>query len=313
MQLAFDGSWQDRNSELRNAADYLQGLQARPEVQVLPVWRGKAQISGAKLAWVGAQDAILRHASRPWLFLGQQNDRPLFAADISDWEPEALDRAALAMFADPSVQIYPGAERNAQFLDLRLAMIELNATEAALAGTARAVFNWHRTHRFCARCGAQSDVVKGGWERLCAACGAQHFPRTDPVVIMLVLHGNSVLLGRSQGWPDGLYSALAGFVEPGESLENAVAREVFEETGIETHEVRYLASQPWPFPNSLMLGCVAKAHCREIRLDAELEDARWMSREAVLAAWSGDHTHFTPARPGSIAHYMLGQWLAGRV
>ncbi len=310
---AFGGHWDSRAAQNRAEGAWMARAMADPTTLVLPMWRGKPHLAGGALALVAPGDAMLAQAERPWLYLGQHGGRAYFAADISRWEPPALDRAALAMFTDQSVQIHPAAASGAQFAELRLHMTQLPPDQAAMAATARAGFNWHRTHRFCSSCGAPSDVAQAGGERLCPACGARHFPRTDPVVIMLVVQGNSVLLGRSKGWPEGMYSALAGFVEPGETLEAAVAREVFEETGLDTRSVRYLASQPWPFPNSLMLGCVATATSRAITLDDELEDARWFTREEVLAAWSGTDPTITPARPGAIAHAMIGAWLAGHV
>lgn len=150
--------------------------------------------------------------------------------------------------------------------------------------------------------------------RHCRACGAHHFPRTDPVVIMLVTHGNEVLLGRSPGWPDGMYSLLAGFVEPGETIEAAAAREVWEEAQIPLGPVRYLACQPWPFPASLMIGVAAEATGRDIVCDPEeLEDALWVSKEDLLNALSGTHPRVKPARKGAIARWILEAWLAGRL
>lgn len=308
LDMAFVGTWDDRAAHERAGCDAL-----RDGAAVLPLWRGKPQLDPAGLAWVAAGDPALIHAGDDWLYLGRHNGQPRFAADISAWEPDGLDTAALAMFADPSEQHYPGAADGTRFGELRLAMTTLAAPDAAMAATARAVFNWHRSHRFCAACGAQSAPANGGWERHCSACGAKHFPRTDPVVIMLVARGNSLLLGRSHGWPEGMYSALAGFVEPGETPEAAVAREVWEETGIRTTSVRYLGAQPWPFPNSLMLGYLAHAMDAEITLDDELDDALWISREDLLAVMAGERAHPSPARKGSVAHAMIRHWLAGHV
>lgn len=315
--MAFGGHWDSRAAELRGAPDMLAQFLSKGHARVLPVWRGKPQLRGAgqatELGWVSAGADVLKHAPAPYLFLGLHEDVPLFAADISAWEPDALDRGAMAMFLDTTIQHYPGTETGLFFGELRQSMAHLTATDAALAATARATFNWHRSHGYCASCGQPSQVAQAGWERHCPACGAKHFPRTDPVVIMLVTHGNDLLLGRSPGWPEGMYSALAGFVEPGETLENAVRREVHEETGIQTTDIRYVASQPWPFPASLMLGCVARATTRAITLDDELEDARWVTREQVLRAWSGEDTTFVPARKGAIAHHLITQWLAGKL
>lgn len=313
MQFAFGTEWGERDAARRGDHAWLEAALSDEQTRVLPLWRGKPHLSGSKLGWVAPDHPMLRHAPRPFTYLGLYDGRAVFAADISSWEPDALDRGTLAMFTDTSIQTHPAADPGAYFGELRLAMVELPAPDAALAATARALFNWHRTHAFCAACGQASNMVMSGWERACPACGAKHFPRTDPVVIMLVTHGNSVLLGRSKGWPERMYSALAGFIEPGETLEAAVAREVSEETGIALRNIRYVASQPWPFPNSLMFGAIAEATTTDITLDDELDDALWVSREEMMRAWSGAHPDILPARQGAIAHFLIGQWLAGRI
>jgi NAD+ diphosphatase len=193
-------------------------------------------------------------------------------------------------------------------------MTRLDARAAELAATAKAILHWHASHGFCAACGAATQVTQGGWQRTCPACGAHHFPRTDPVVIMLVTRGNALLLGRSPAWPEGMYSLLAGFVEPGETLEAAVRREVFEEAGIRVGGVRYLASQPWPFPASLMFGCAAEAMDDTITRDpAELEDALWITREEMVTVMAGAHPRIRASRKGAIAHFLVTNWLADRL
>ncbi len=193
-------------------------------------------------------------------------------------------------------------------------MTHLSARDAELAATARALFGWHRSHRFCATCGNESSIAVAGWQRNCHSCGTAHFPRTDPVVIMLITSQNKVLMGRSPGWPEGMYSLLAGFVEPGETLEAAVRREVLEETNIKVESVTYLSSQPWPFPSSLMFGCRGNAINEKITIDPnEIEDALWVSREDVLESFIGTHPFLKPAREGSIAHFLLHNWLADRL
>ncbi|NMW31847.1 NAD(+) diphosphatase [Altererythrobacter sp. RZ02] len=190
-------------------------------------------------------------------------------------------------------------------------MATLSPDDLAIYGGARSVVDWHARHRFCAACGGSTELAKGGWQRNCTNCGAQHFPRTDPVTIMLVEHDDKLLLGRGLGWPEKAYSALAGFVEPGESIEEAVAREVLEESGITAREVHYIASQPWPFPSQLMMGCTAIAEDTEITLDeTELADARWFTRDEVQAAMSGDADApmNTPPKQ-AIAHHLLQWWL----
>lgn len=310
--VTFGGSGLDRAAVLRGDGVQMAALLAAG--RVLPVWRGKPLIvGGAALGWVPAGHPALAHGRAP-VFLGLDAEIPCFAQDISDWSPEAGAEAVQHGFFDPSEQHHPALPEDHGFLELRGVMTRLTAREAELAATARAILHWHRSHGFCATCGAASEMAMAGWQRSCPACGAQHFPRTDPVVIMLVTRGNRVLLGRSAGWPEGMYSCLAGFIEPGETIEAAVRREVFEEAGIRLGAVRYLASQPWPFPASLMIGCQAQALDETITLDpAELEAALWMSREEVLAAMAGEHPVVRPARRGSIAHFLLENWLADRL
>ena len=172
----------------------------------------------------------------------------------------------------------------------------LDASEAPTYAAALSLAGWHARHRFCANCGQPTEPVRGGWSRHCPACSADHFPRVDPVVIMLAEHDGDLLLGRQPHYPPNRYSALAGFVEVGETLEAAVARELHEEAGIRVADVRYVASQPWPFPSSLMIGCTARALGRELTVDTtELEDARWFSRAEVAAALAGDPDAAVPA------------------
>jgi NAD+ diphosphatase len=226
-----------------------------------------------------------------------------------------VDEAAISAFRDPSVQVHP-AERagGAGFHELRGIMTALDRRDAELAATARAILTWHSTHRFCSKCGAATRIAEAGWHRDCAACDGKHFPRTDPVVIMLITHGDSVLVGRSPGWPEGMYSLLAGFVEPGETIEAAVRREVFEEAGVQVGRVDYLANQPWPFPMSLMFGCRGEALTTELEIDPEeIEDARWVTRSEMLEVFAGRGNGMLPARKGAIAHFLLQHWLADRL
>ena len=222
----------------------------------------------------------------------------------------------LAHFAlDISERAEPLAEFEwegvASFPDLRTTAGRLPQGEAAIAAQARHLVDWHARHRFCPACGGGTRAKDGGYARLCLAsdCGAEHFPRTDPVVIMLVVEGDDCLLGRQPGWPRPFFSALAGFVEPGETLEEAVRREVREEAGIPVTGVRYLASQPWPFPASLMIGCIAEASGREIHLDHhELEDAAWFSRSQVNAALRAPTPELAVPPPVAIAHRLIRAW-----
>lgn len=184
--------------------------------------------------------------------------------------------------------------------------------EAATYAAARSLVDWHARHGFCARCGSTTIVFRAGWARKCPSCATEHYPRTDPVVIMLAEHDGAVLVGRQARWPKGRYSALAGFVEVGESIEEAVARELFEEAGVTATSVRYIASQPWPFPSQLMIACVAPVESRDVVLDTnELEDAIWVTRDAIRAALAGgDDAPFGAPPPYAIAHTLLARWIA---
>ena len=193
------------------------------------------------------------------------------------------------------------------------AMSSLAHDELAIYGTARSLVDWHARHRYCARCGNPTVLNKGGWQRSCTndVCKAEHFPRVDPVTIMLVEHDGNLLLGRQPRFPPGRFSTLAGFVEPGESLEEAVAREVLEEAGVAVRDVSYVGSQPWPFPSNLMIGCHAHALSAELTVDhTELEEADWFTRAEVAAAMAGDEDgRFIAPPPQAIAHHLLKWWL----
>lgn len=172
------------------------------------------------------------------------------------------------------------------------------------------LLTWHHTHRFCGRCGGQTEMRIGGYKRACVSCNAEHFPRTDPVAIMLTVHGERCLLGRSPHFAPGMYSALAGFIEPGETIENAVRRETWEEAGIRLGRVAYHASQPWPFPHTLMIGCFGEALNEDISFDGkELEDCRWFSREEVREMIAGTHAGELRVPPqAAIAHHLIRYW-----
>ena len=190
-------------------------------------------------------------------------------------------------------------------------LAQLDPRDAPLFAAALSLANWHRRHGYCAACGAATAIVRGGWGRACPDCATEHFPRVDPVAIMLVEHDDRLLLGRQPHYPPGRYSALAGFIEPGETIEAAVAREVMEEAGIAVAEVRYVASQPWPFPSSLMIGMHARALEDRLTVDtAELDDARWFSRAEVAAAIAGQgDSAFLPPPHFAIARTLLEHWL----
>jgi NAD+ diphosphatase len=183
----------------------------------------------------------------------------------------------------------------------------------ALYGCARSMIDWHKRHGFCANCGMPTQVTKAGWSRTCGGCAAEHFPRVDPVTIMLAEHEGRILVGRQARFPPGRYSALAGFVEPGETIEEAVARELWEEAGIRVHSVRYVRSQPWPFPSSLMIACIGQTDDPALTLDTtEIEDAKWVDAAGVRAALAGDpDAPFIAPPPMAVAYWLLRHWVEG--
>ncbi|WP_422075183.1 NAD(+) diphosphatase [Tranquillimonas rosea] len=310
--VTFGGSGLDRAAHLRADADAIARLAADPAAGVLLLWKGKPLFRGAGLAWLPAENPVAQRGT-PSVFLGFDDGAPRFAADLSAWEPSERPDT-LGAFHDPSEQTHPGLPDDHAFAELRNRMTDLTPREAELAATARGILTWHHTHGYCARCGAPSLPIQAGWQRECPSCTRRHFPRTDPVVIMLITRGNSVLLGRSPHWPERMYSLLAGFVEPGETVEAAVRREVFEETGVRVGEVEYLASQPWPFPASLMLGCRGTAVSTDIEVDpVEIESARWVTREELMDVFAGRRDDIAAAREGAIAQFLLSNWLADRL
>ncbi|MCB2134682.1 MAG: NAD(+) diphosphatase [Rhodobacteraceae bacterium] len=312
--LTFGGANLDRAAWLRGRDDEIATHIAGGNARVLPVWRGKPLVAGGAAGWLAPDHPVLSVAEERPVFLALHEGRAHFAADISAWAPPEGDVPQPGQFFDPSEQRHPDLPDDHRFVELRGVMADLSRADAEMAATARSILSWHRSHRFCSACGAPSGAVNSGWQRACPACSAQHFPRTDPVVIMLITHGNAVLLGRSPGWPEGMYSLLAGFVEPGETIEAAVRREVAEETGVRVGRVDYLASQPWPYPSSLMIGCIGEAAGRDITLDPnELDAALWLEREEVVRVFMGEHPVVRPPRRGAIASFLLSNWMSDRL
>ncbi|WP_323781787.1 NAD(+) diphosphatase [Leisingera sp.] len=318
-QVTFGRGGLERAAHLRTDSAALETAWNSPEAQVLLMWRGKPLTLRIAedglpcgLGWTAPAHPLAASRQDAAIFLGlAPGGAPCFACDISDWQPQDLDSGALSGFADASEQQHPDLAASHVFAELRRVMTRLTPLEAELAATAKALLAWHRSHRFCAACGAPSSMAQAGWQRICPACKTPHFPRTDPVVIMLITHGDAVLMGRSPGWPEGMYSLLAGFVEPGETLEAAVRRETFEETGVQVGPVSYLSSQPWAFPMSLMFGCAGEALSTKITIDpGEIEDALWVSRQDMMTVFAGDHPVLKPSREGAIAHFLLKNWLA---
>ena len=280
----FTGSTLDRADRLRLDAARLRALAASPEARLLRM-QGLDPLphEDGRLAWDGCDPRS------ELIFLGLDGEAPVFAPLVRLEGPRPNPRAVFGMLES------------------------MPPEDAALWGTARSLVEWHNRHLFCGACGGETTAFRGGWGRRCAGCGIEHFPRVDPVVIMLAEHRGRVLLGRQPHYPPLRYSALAGFVEPGESVEEAVARELLEEAGVAASSVRYVASQPWPFPGSLMIACIAPVEGDALTLDlAELEDAFWVSRDEAAAALAGDAAApFRAPPPFAIAHTLLVRWLDG--
>lgn len=313
--VTFGGSGLDRAAHLRGDAALMH--ESLLTGDILALWRGKVLVQGESrefLVRLSYGHPALTDSTGEFIFLGLDEGQAVFACDISAWEPPDQDLELVGQFIDPSEQIHPDLAEGHVFAELRSVMAQLSPRDAELVATAKALFNWHDSHGFCAKCGGKSDMTMAGWQRNCVVCNAPHFPRTDPVVIMLITCGNQLLLGRSPGWPEGMYSTLAGFIEPGETLEAAVRREVLEESGISVGAVTYLASQPWAFPSSLMFGCHGEALSSEITIDPEeIEDAFWINREDLMQVMAGEHPKISAARQGSIAQFLMTNWLADRL
>jgi NAD+ diphosphatase len=276
--LAFTGAALERAAKDRGDAAWLEAQRARPEA-------GSLVLSERGL-WVEDGRLLLVAPHSDSVFLGLVSDRPLFATD--------------------------GEPGRGHLAGLREAATELPSDEAALAAYAASLLSWHRRHGFCANCGVRTEVIDAGHERRCPACDTHHFPRTDPVVIVRVHDPRDrLLLGRQASWPEGRFSVLAGFVEPGETLEEAVGREVLEESGVVVEATGYVASQPWPFPSSLMIGFDALAGDGDPKPgDRELQDVRWFERAEVEAAAAGRGEIFL-SPPYSISRRLIDGWLAG--
>jgi NAD+ diphosphatase len=283
----FTGGTIDRADRIRHDPDLLAEAEADPRARLLVLHGLDPELDATDRLVRTSLDA----APAERLFLGFDDGVPLFAA------------------APPHGQPLPGGRSPALF-----AMLDrFRGEDAALYAAARSLVDWHGRHGYCAVCGTATAIFRAGWARRCPKCHAEHFPRVDPVVIMLAERGDKVLLGRQPPWPQGRYSALAGFLEVGESIEEAVRREIFEEAGVRVGAVRYVASQPWPFPSSLMIACIGEAESEAITIDAnELEDARWFSRDDVVRALARDPAAPFVAPPTyAIAHTLLTAWAEG--
>ncbi len=305
----YDDPSLDRAGHLR-AAIHPGDLPLGAEIRLTLTWQGHSLFHRDRVEPVLLTGFSEGLHGLDWAFLGREGMEHWFAVDLG--ERAAEDALLLASRLSDLPVEEDGSDGAAEFVDLRRHGPVLPRPLAARLAYARGLAFWHQRHRFCGACGAPTVAEQAGHVRRCVNpdCGISHFPRTDPAMIVLITDGDRALLGRQAAWPAGMYSCLAGFVEPGESLEQAVRREVLEEAGITLSAVRYHSSQPWPFPASLMIGFRADAASTEIRIDpAELEDARWFTRQQVRTPWP-DGTSVLSPRTDSIARHLIDAWLA---
>ena len=299
----FAGNPLDRAADRRLDADWLAGRLDDPNSSAVAVWNGQLLLgpetqSPRRLALIPASLARgVAGGEEHLLFLGLTPEgEAMFAVDI--------DGAA-----DPAEGPLRGL---GAFGELRANVARMAIEDAAISATAKAVFEWRRRHRYCSNCGQPSEVAEAGWKRICPACKGEHFPRTDPVVIMLPACGDRCLLGRAARFPPGWYSCLAGFMEPGESIEEACARELMEESGLKALSVRYHSAQPWPYPSSLMIGLIAEVAEGEATPDeTELESVRWFTRAETLALLAGELEGLGCPPPFAVAHQLITAWAEG--
>jgi NAD+ diphosphatase len=301
----FSGNPLDRADALRRDEAAVTNAADDPSSRYLLLWNLNVLVtdheSGLVLGWLEQREAARLGIDLPPVLLGLDDGRAHFALDASGLH-------------DPVHELNLGDHWH--FHDARQAAMVLPAPESGILAQARSQLDWHRRHRFCSVCGERTRQRKGGHVRRCDDCGAEHFPRTDPVAIMLITRGDECLLGQSAGRlaRTGMYSALAGFIDQAESIEEAVRREVMEEAGIRVGEVRYHSSQPWPFPSSLMIGCHGVGESRDIRMDTEeMRDVRWFGLDEVRAAMQGESDSLRLPGPIAIAHHLIKAWVDGEV
>ena len=296
----FAGNPLDRAGDRREDAAWLAEQLERSDGSCLAIWEGGVLVEdfadGRRLAWL-RPDMARDAAGDDWVFLGLWKDVPVFAVRFPGE-------------ADPTAGPLEGLGR---FIDMRSAAAALPGIEASMAGAAKSLFDWHERHGFCSACGHRSTADCGGWKRRCETCSTQHFPRLDPVVIMLAVYEGGdepvCLLGRQSAWPARRMSALAGFMEPGETIEEACAREVFEEAGLTVTSATYHSSQPWPFPHQLMIGLICQVDSREARPNqTELEAVAWLTRAEARAVLDGSHPDIHAPPPFAIAHSLIRAW-----
>ena len=303
-QHIFAGNPLDRGERERRDEKWIKDQISNPTSKFLPIWESRVLVSSQeplKLGWLDSdQLANAKFDSAPFL-LGMLNDSTYFTIDMSKSTQSAESIEKLTDY---------------KFEDSRTAAEALELEDTGILAQARAQINWHNRHGFCSVCGNETSVKRGGQKRECTKCEAEHFPRVDPVIIMVVHDQDHCLLGQSRGRlaATNRYSALAGFVDQAESIEEAVSREVMEEAGIRVKNVTYHSSQPWPFPSSLMIGCHAEADTTEIFMDTEeMTDVKWFSREEVLTALNGENSNLLIPGRIAIAHHLIRSWAQGEI
>ncbi|WP_209007416.1 NAD(+) diphosphatase [Roseibium litorale] len=300
--MSFIDNTLDRQSALRTDAAWLRGRFTRPDA-------GVVLLTPTQIVLNADEPPSIRHRPEKALVLGAKREEMVFLGEEPDGT-RPLFAAALTK-SEEDIEALP----NVTGIDLRTLALQglLPSEDISALAQARAMVHWHQSHKFCSRCGHASVMAEGGYRRDCPSCGSQHFPRTDPVVIMLVTHGDKALLGRPPRLAPGIFTTLAGFMEPGETIEQAVRRETMEEAGISVGDVKLVANQPWPFPANLMLGCTGEATSTEINMDDdELEACRWCPREEVQQMIDGTHPAGDRVPPPiSIAYQLISGWING--
>ncbi len=267
-----------------------------PTSLLIPLWRGDPLVTGGAAGFLSAAARSEFPADCPIVLLGERGGVSIFAIDISD----AAASAETAPFADIGA-----------YIPIREAAGVISKDDLATVGHGRWLFEWHRKHRFCANCGAQTNIRNGGAKRRCDTCETEHFPRTDPVAIVVAIHEGACLLGRGPHFPPGFLSALAGFIEAAETPEEAAKRELFEEAGVTLTNIRYQFSQPWPFPSSMMMGFLAETTSRDLTLDKdEIVEARWIDKADIRAAIAGEERDFRLPPNFTIARQLLERWVS---
>jgi NAD+ diphosphatase len=304
--IPFSGNDLNRMSEKRTDAQWIEAKLRDPSSRIFPMWKLQPFLLGPENAdppyelgfFKPEAIDVIAGEGTICIFLGVDGDRALFALEIPD-EKDPTKDGPLA--------------RLGFFRDARLAGQMVPIRDSGIIAQAKAMIDWHQRHGFCPKCGTRTKIMDAGYRRLCDKCNSEHFPRVDPVVIMLATHGEACLVGRGKLFPQGMFSALAGFIEPGETIEEAVRRELMEEASVKVGEVSYYATQPWPFPSSLMIGCFAKAESRDFKADeTELAEVRWIERKVARDLIEGKRIDGIMVPPSvAIAHHLIKAFALG--